>query len=135
MPLLLVLCSASAWGLCGCSQQHGAGACAKGNLGKGFWAMNASGTAWLLFSNKSIEEVWENRRERTSPSQKGAEIITKKRRRSLSQFKFCQCELRDFLTSARVQAVSCCKGLLSWARREVSLERHRAAPEAGPGSC
>lgn len=54
-----------------------------------------SGTAWLPFSNKSTQKVWENKRETKSQSQKGAEIIIKKRRSRGGGFKSCQGELGE----------------------------------------
>lgn len=90
----------------------------RGSVSVGFWGTNASGTAWLPFSNKSAEKVWENGRETKSESQKGAEIMIKKRRRRR------RCPVRvsseRFLTTpARVGAVPCPKGLLPLARRET----------------
>lgn len=71
-----------------------------------------SGTAWLPFSNKSTQKVWENKRETKSQSQKGAEIIIKKRRSrggGLSPVKVNS--ERCLMTSARVRAVRRPKGL------------------------
>ena len=92
-----------------------------GKVSLGFWGTNASGTAWLPFSNKSTEKVWENGKERKSQSQKDAEIIIKKRRRSrgggLSPVKVNS--ERFLTTSARVRAVLRPKGLLFLAGRKT----------------